>query len=264
MSEIFDPEMTPSVLVRQMENEKAPVTCAKNANQKLGQQREIVHQIVKKYDEESVWDQIKSRDVPSELIDYVQDRIIEGWDFSKIRRQLGIKSASAKSWQKIMSAIRMGYRIDGTALLVQKGWEYQAMSDKLKRLIDDAIENGTAQLTADGDIVKLPGITKEIIGAIDAYNRLTQGFIKNGRDLGAFIDPGTGGGKDGSGGGVTIVVQSMVGLPSKAEVKKHHEDRKVENERLMREALERPIEASFSPVPKPEGVPQIRKPESTE
>lgn len=206
--------------------------------------REIVAKIVRRYDEESIWDNLKSRDVDPQLVDFVLEQISKGRDYTEIRKDLGILRSTDKSWQKIMAAIKQGFRYDGTAFLVQKANEYQRVAGKLLKQIEEALDKGTQVVTKDGDVVRITGPTKELSMAVDTYNRLTQGFIKNGKDLGAFVDHEQGG----KGGGVTIQIVSAVNLPSLKEVKAHQEAKAEENKRLLEEGKDIPIEAQFAPA----------------
>jgi hypothetical protein len=180
------------------------------------ERREIIKQYIKRADDELLWDNMSAKDVPSDVIEYVQARLEEGCSFQMIRRQIGILRTTDKSWRKIMSALKQGVRIDGTAFLVQKAHEVQAMSDKLKAQIMRAFDEGIEVPTKDG-IRTIKGPSKELSMTIDAWSRLQQGFVKLGKDMGAFQEEGGKGG----GAGVTIVVQSNVQLPSRTDVEIH-------------------------------------------
>lgn len=198
--------------------------------QKVGRLREEVSAIVKRYDDEQVWDNIQSRDLPAEMINYVIDKLESGKDYTQIRKDLGILRSTDKSWKKIMGALKQGFRIDGPAHLMQIAFEYRSMSGKMREMIHEAFEKGVAIPTKDGfEIIKGP--TKELAMMIDSYNRLNQGFIKNAKDLGAYVDQDGKGG--GGAGGVTIQVFSNVALPSLKDVEAHHEKQKEKNEILL-------------------------------
>lgn len=202
-----------------MGEQEPPKSVSTRAQQVQGilNRREFVHSIIQKCDEEQIWDNIKARDVDPEVLDYVRQQLIDGWDFTAIRRQLGIRRSTDKSWTKIMSALKQGYRVDGTAYLIHIGGKYKQLADKMYTQITEAIENGIEVMDKTGTIRKLKGPSQELAGYIDAYNRLNQGFIKNGKDLGAFVD------NDGKGpaGGVTIIVQSNVPMPSQEQIEAH-------------------------------------------
>lgn len=198
--------------------------------------REVVASLIKKMDETAIWDTIQSRDVPAELIDYVCDQLKKGKNFGQIRKKMGILRSNDKSWQKIMAALKRGTRIDGTAFLVQKSYELQAMSDKLKDQIMEAFDKGTPVVTKNSDgssqIEYVHGPSKELSATIDAYNRLQQGYVKLGRDLGAFVDETGGKG----GGGVTIVVQNQIPMPDQKVIDARHEDQRKKNEALVEQS----------------------------
>lgn len=174
--------------------------------------------MVKRYDEESVWDHIQAKDVPPEMADYVTDKLKEGYTYEQIRRQLGIRSSTGKAWKKIMSHIRQGFRVDGTAFLVQKANEMQNISRKLVEQINQAFDEGIEVPTKTGTVT-IKGPSKELSMTIDAYNRLQQGFVKLGKDLGAFIDAD--GSRQGGSGGVTIVVKTNVPMPGVKDIEAH-------------------------------------------
>lgn len=185
----------------------------------LAEQREFVHSIIKRYDDEAVWDRIKSKEIPADVIDFVQEQLTNGFDYAQIRRQLGILRSTDKSWTKIMSALKQGYRIDGTAFLIHIGGKYKRLADKMYNTIETALEDGVEMPDGKGGTVVIKGPTKELATFIDAYNRLNQGFIKNGKDLGAFVE------QDGKGGqgGVTIVVKTNVPMPTAEDIKRHQD-----------------------------------------
>jgi hypothetical protein len=197
---------------------KPSCSTRQKANQEIMLRRETVHAMVKRHDDEALWDAIQARDIPTEISDYVVEQLKNGFDYHQIRRQIGIRSATDKSWKKIMAGIRQGFRVDGTAFLVHKATEMESISKKLKEQIIHAFEHGIEVLDKNGETKMIKGPSKELSMAVDAYNRLQQGFVKLGKDLGAFID--NDGGKGGS-GGVTIVVKTSVPMPSQTEIDAH-------------------------------------------
>lgn len=213
-----------------MKSPPPSVSTQAEAIQNLSDLREVVHQIVKRYDDEAVWDSIQSRDLPAEMLDYVTERLRQGFSYDQIRRSIGIRRTTDKSWKKIMAALKQGFRIDGPAFLVQKAWEVQSMSDKLRDQIMKAFEDGVEVATKEG-VVNLKGPSKELSMAVDAYNRLQQGFVKLGKDLGAFVEQ-----EQKGNGGVTIVVQQNVPLPSMKDVKAHQDIEVEKNKRLLEDA----------------------------
>lgn len=179
--------------------------------------REEVHEIVRTYDAAGLWDTVQARDLPPMLMDYVIDRLRDGWDHEQIRRQLGIPRETDKSWKKITAAIQQGNRVNAPVVFAVIQNNYDSLSNKIKEQIELAFEYGTEVPTKDG-VCTIKGPTKELAGMIDAYNRLQQGKVKIGKDLGVYQDKDAGRG----GGGVTIVVKSAVQLPAQAEIDKHN------------------------------------------
>lgn len=188
-----------------------------------------MHALIRRYDDENTWDQIQARDVPAHVIDFVHEQLENGFEYTQVRRQLGIKRSTDKAWRKIMSALKQGFRIDGQAHLQQIAYEYRAISQKVRRQIDHAFQHGTPVVDKEGGVTMVKGPTRELAGMIDTYNRLNQGFIKNAKDLGAYVEQE---GKSGN-SGVTIVVQSAVQLPSIKDVKAHQEKEREKNQILL-------------------------------
>jgi hypothetical protein len=210
------------------------VSTSLEARQALYDTREKVHALIRRYDQEAVWDNIQSKDVPAEILDFVSEQLSSGFDFAQVRRQIGIPRSNDKSWKKIMSALRGGFRIDGSALLIQKAYEHETISKKLKAAIDDAFSEGTPMMDSDGNVVKVKGLTKELAAAIDTWGRHQQNLVKMGKDLGAFID-GPDGKQGGSGpaGGVTIQIMSNVQLPSHSQVEVHQAEQRKKNAEIL-------------------------------
>lgn len=221
-----------------------PPSVAKGPHPEIYERRHQLAQLVKRYDKEAVWDAVQARDLNPELVEYVCDRLNKGSPPDVIRRQLGILRATDKSWRKIMSAIKQGFRIDGTAHLMLISQEYRSMSEKLKDQIMSAFEHGIEVPTKEGTVT-VKGPSKELSMTIDAYNRLNQGFIKNAKDLGAYVEQDQ---KSGGNSGVTIVVQTNVPLPSAKDVQAHQENEKKKNEIIL--AQGRTLENEPSQKPK--------------
>lgn len=205
------------------------LSTAQESREALYQSREEVHALVRKFDEENVWDQIQAKDIPGEMIDYVTEQLEQGFHYDQIRRQLGIKRRTDKAWRKIMAALKQGFRIDGSAHLQQIAFEYRSISNKIQKQIHDAFRDGTPVMDKEGFVHHIHGPTKELAGMIDTYNRLNQGFIANAKALGAYVDEAGKGGNS----GVTIVVQSAVQLPSVKDVQAHQEKEREKNRILL-------------------------------
>lgn len=196
-------------------DEKDPpksVSTARESRDLVLREIEDMKAIVRQFDEQAIWDNIKSKDIPPALLDFVREKIEEGFELAQIRRQLGIPRANDKAWTKILAALKSGFRIDGTGFLIKKAAEFTKVSNLLKDQIETAFKDGVPMLIKHQDgtseIQNVHGPTKELSMAIDAWNRLQQGFVKLGKDMGAFVE-----GENRGGGGVTIVVQSNVQIP---------------------------------------------------
>lgn len=219
-----------SLIVKQDDEPKKSLGRVQESVQRVAKLREEVSLLVKRYDDEQIWDNLQSRDLPAEMIDFVISELERGKDYTQIRMGLGILRSTDKSWKKIMGALKQGFRIDGPAHLMQIAFEYRNISGKMRAQIMDAFDKGVAIPTKDGfEIIKGP--TKELAMMIDSYNRLNQGFIKNAKDLGAYVEQDGKGG--GGSGGVTIQVFSNVALPSLKDVEAHHEKQREKNEILL-------------------------------
>lgn len=218
-----------SLIIAPDSEEKDSCSTGADSRQALYQRREEVHTLIRRFDDEQIWDQIQAKDIPAHVIDFVMSRLEDGADYTQVRRQLGIARSTDKSWRKIMSALKQGFRVDGQAHLQQIAFEYRSMSQKMRKQINEAFEYGVPMMDKEGNVHMVQGPTKELAGMIDAYNRLNQGFIKNAKDLGAYVEQEQGKGSS----GVTIVVQSAVQLPSIKDVQAHQEKEREKNKLLL-------------------------------
>lgn len=167
-------------------------------------------EIVQRYNAERLWDNLKARDVPAEVLEFAKDQLEAGFGIQAVRRQLGIKSALDKSWVKIASALRGGTRVDASAFFLRMQTRCETVAQKLYEFVDQALT----------DPEKMAVIGKEVTMACDAMNRMQQGMVKVGRELGVFETQGEGG----KSGGTTIIVQSNVNLPSQSQIDSRRKD----------------------------------------
>lgn len=183
-------------------------------NQELGRRREVIALIVNKLSEEGAWDSMRAKDVPDEIINYVLTQIEMGYDPREVRKSLGIKSQTSKEWQKIASAIKMGYRVNTSAYFHRLLGRNEKISEKLYRILNEVLDDDVAELkkktTKKGETF-LSLFVGEVTPMIDAMNRLQLSTVKLGRDLGVFTNPDA---QQGGGGGTTIVVKSNILIPS--------------------------------------------------
>jgi hypothetical protein len=186
----------------------------------LASMRETVSLLVNKMSEEGMWDSLKAKDVPEEIISHVLTELELGKDPGTVRREMGIKSQTSKEWQKIAAAIKGGHRVNTPMYFHRLMTRQERMAGKLEKVINFVLDQDVEQIQDTTDSKGEPifrGWVKDISGMVDSYNRLTQGIIKNGKDLGVFAD----GGGDGKGSGTTIIVKSNITLkaPEKKEPK---------------------------------------------
>jgi hypothetical protein len=205
----------------------------------LADAREQAHAIVKRYNNEALWDSIQARDIPPEVLEYVIEAIKNGFELSQVRRQLGIISTVDKAWKKILAGIRQGVRIDSTGMYLRWHWQNENLARKMQDLLELELENmqkaARGELEKpDGTKVAYSGFTKELTMAVDALNRLRQGTVKLGKELGVFEQPGQSGG--GGSGGVTIIVKSNVPMPSMEQIKEHQAAQQKKNKELLEKA----------------------------
>lgn len=179
--------------------------------QELGERRELMAMMINKLSEEGAWDSFKAKDIPEEIVQHVLSELDLGKSPNQVRREMGIKSQTSKEWQKISSAIKMGYRVNAPTYFHRLVSRQEKMAEKLATIIEKVLDQDVQILK---DTVNKEGVpllrtySKEITNMIDAYNRLTQGIIKNGKDLGVFAETGN----EGKGGGTTIIVKSNITL----------------------------------------------------
>ncbi len=186
----------------------------------ISERREVVASIINKMNEEGLWDSLKARDVPDEIITHVMAEIDLGKDPREIRRELGIKTQTSPEWQKISAAIKQGYRVNATTYFHRLIGRNEKISSKLYKLIDYWLDQDQEKLKEldENDKVHLESYVKSITPMIDAMNRLQQGTVKLGKDLGVFADPSSE--HKGGSGGQTIVVKTNIMLPPAEELVK--------------------------------------------
>lgn len=170
--------------------------------------------VVKHMGDQGIWDQIKAKEVPAQIIDYVHEAIQAGFELHHVRKQLGIPRSTDKAWQKINAALLSGYRIDSGSLLVRVFSKNNRILAKIDEQILEAFNTGVPVKQRDGSYEIVKGPTKELADMIKARTVVEQSMIRIGKDLGAFVDRDSGRGNS----GVTIVVKSGVVLPTQTQV----------------------------------------------
>lgn len=184
----------------------------------IAERREVMSLLINKMSEAGAWDSMKAKDVPDEIVQHVLSELSLGKSPVEVRREMGIKSQTSKEWAKISAAIKMGYRVNATTYFHHLISRQERMAGKLEKVINHVLDQDvdTLQETEDAKGNSIFSYwAKDIAGLIDSYNRLTQGIIKNGKDLGVFADPGSEGAK---GTGPTIIVKSHITLGPKEPI----------------------------------------------
>lgn len=197
-------------------------------NDKLEAQKKVMA-----LDQAVAWDDLQSKDIPPEILVYVSRAlVVDG--MSTVRKELGMSSPSDKRWKKIMTAIRNGIRVDGTGIFLTWLRRNEAMAESLNTRLIEMLQ------------LKQP-FSRMTCEAINTMANLQSMTIKMGKDLGIFMDAkdqAAAQGAAGSGQGVTIVVQTNVPLPSKAEIQVHQEKQRAKNDELI--AQYRPADVAES------------------
>lgn len=186
----------------------------------IASRRESVSLMLNKMSEEGLWDSLKAKDVPDDIIQHVLAELELGKSPQMVRREMGIGSQTSKEWQKISAAIKLGYRVNTPTFFHKIFTRTERIGDKIDGFLNDFLDQDRErlkELDKDG-IPLLDSYVKCLTPMVDSYNRLLQGQVKIGRDLGVFTDPNTEG--KGTTGGVTIIVKSNIQLPSTQEMAK--------------------------------------------
>lgn len=201
--------------------------------QKESSTQEVVALMCNKLSEEGMWDSLKARDIPDDIIKFVLSEIDTGKDPREIRKSLGIHSQTSKEWQKISAAIKLGYRVNAPTYFHRLLGRNEKIVNKLYAVIDKVLDTDVDYLmnnsTEKGQSF-LNIFAKDVTPMVDAMNRLQQGTVKIGRDLGVFSDPQAESKGAGGQGGVTIVVKSHVIMKSPEEIVREKRQKIIEAE----------------------------------
>lgn len=204
----------------------------------IGARREVIATMINKLSEDGLWDSMKAKDVPDEIIKHVLTELDLGKDPTTVRREMGIKSQTCKEWQKISAAIKMGYRVNSTTYFHRLFSRSERMQEKLFAIIDKVLVQDVEVLKKlDGDDKPwMRTFAKEITPMIDAHNRLQQGIVKVGKDLGVFTDAA----HDHKSQGTTIIVNSNITLKSPDQVVSDRAAKVIEAEIVGKKELPKP------------------------
>ena len=192
------------------------------------QHADAMRAIVKRMDDGAVWDAIEAKDIPHELSEHVINQIEAGCEPAMVRRQLGIKRPNDKRWKKIVASIRQGIKVDVYSMYSRWVKQNEDLSNKMSKLLEETLEKAVGigpEAIKDGDNQVFSGrVGKEFAQMVDAMNKLRQGTVRTGKDLGLFDDSSGGG----NAAGVTIVVKSNVPTPSQKDIDAHYERQIIE------------------------------------
>ena len=186
--------------------------------QKYYDAQDVAKGLVSRLTEDRVWDSVRARDVPAEIINYVSKCLEDGMEAVQIRRTLGIKNSLDKSWSKIMSALRQGTRVDSALMFKRFILRNEAIANKLEKLIHDMLRE-SSEGEDSSNILKSYG--KEVSMAVDSMNRLQHSVVKMGKELGVFGEMGQSGGQS-----MTIVVNNNIPSPTQEAIKDNTERKK--------------------------------------
>jgi hypothetical protein len=204
--------------------------------------------LIEENTERKLWDTLQAKDIDPRIVEQVADMLATSADTRYIRRELGLQNDRA--WRKVLAAVRGGIRVNGTALMARWLTQNEKIAGLMQSLIERELEqmqNGTDTVDAEGrPVKKYAGFSKEITMAVDAINRLRQGTVKLGKELGVYEQPGEAGK---GGGGVTIVVQSGVPFPTAEAIAKSQAESREQNRELVEKS--KAIEVKGTPVGQP-------------
>jgi hypothetical protein len=208
------------------EPEKSVSTAAEQ-RETMTAQRELAYSLIHRI-EPKEWNGVKASDVPVAITGYVLERIKEKASLAQIRKELGIKDAHGRIWRKILANMGQNFRVDAPAMFARWLMQQESLSDKMQDLVEDLLDKAN-----DADASKkYIHLTKELTMGIDALNRLRQGTVKLGKELGVFADPSERAG----GQGVTIVVQNSVKLPNQKDIDAKAVYQQEESARMIEES----------------------------
>lgn len=179
-----------------------------------------VRAIVLQLDENAAWDHLQARDLDPKLIDFVADLLTRGIQPGVIaQKHLGLSGKNDKRWKKIQAYFRQGFRADAEAYLFNQTQRYFKFIDRAEKVLEDAFENGTPHVTKEGEVLRVKGATPELAGFIDAYSKAIAHPVKLWKEYGAIGDK-----KDVGQAGTTIVVNTMIQMPSADQIRSHQEE----------------------------------------
>lgn len=191
---------------------------------------EDVRKTLTRLDENLAWDSIQARDLPPDLIAFVESELVKGVTPGQLCKVLGLNRHGGKNsrqWRKIQAYIRQGFRADAEGYLFRMTHDFFETMQKAKTVLDDAFENGvpiveqTKVHDRDGgfkvetQVHYVKGATKELGSFLESYGKAVMLPMKMWREYGAIGEQQS---KGSSPGGITIVVKTNVPTPTQAQV----------------------------------------------
>lgn len=210
--------------------------------------RMAVRMLIEENTERKLWDTLQSREIDSRIVEQVADMLASGDDPRHVRHELSIRDDRA--WRKILAAVRGGIRVNGTAMFARWLTQNETIAGKMQDLIErelDILSQPVAE--GDGGAKLYKGFSKELTMAVDAINRLRQGTVKLGKELGVF-ESSEAAKSGGQGGGVTIVVQSNIPFPTSEQIAANQKSLEDRNRELIEKSKAIPVEGHAVNQPK--------------
>lgn len=180
--------------------------------------------VMARMEEDRVWDTVQARDLDPTLIEYVAQKIERGWEPKEIAKSLGMTGVGSREWKKIQAYFRQGFRADAEAYLYRQTLRFYKTIDDVKEILEDAIQNGTPHVLVnpkDGshEIIRVKGATKELGSFLESYSKSIALPVKLWKEYGAIGEK-----KEGTGQGITIVVENSIPMPSMKEIEDHKKE----------------------------------------
>lgn len=209
--------------------------------------REEVKAVIQEMNATAAWDHIQAREVDPKILDFVAERLHAGVPPGEITRELGLShygGKNSKQWKKIAAYFRQGFRADAEAYLFQQSHKFFKTIELAKDVLEDAFENGTPQMDADGNVHYVKGATKELGSFLESYSKAIMLPLKLWKEFGAIGEKKDAGAGN---GGVTIIVKTNVPRPTQEEVDTY---------RSRLQHLPPVIDVTPMPSPSPEEAPR--------
>lgn len=210
------------------------------------QRKNEVREVVERYTADEAWDNLQARDLDPKLTTVVEEMLQKGFSPGEICNQLRMKGGTqGKAWKKLQAYFRQGFRADAEVYLMRATHKYYKVMDKALEVLEDAFENGTPVLTEikgekgatlGHDVIRVKGATRELASFLKAYSDSVRLPVQLWRDFGAIGEK-----KDVGPGGVTIVVQNNIPMPTSEEIEAHQKTLIIRGEKVA-EKLSGPLE----------------------